>query len=144
MLSTSVTSSTFVFNSGCQSCKIHVMSACGGKRSIRLSFTSSHSIAIIPCYARAWSETNICALLFGPGSSSQLLQHPQISELFPSDVISRATVLLKAIPGGVGAYRCVSSIVPGIIPGSNGCCLWCHECLNQDPLRKMCKHLPSL
>eukprot|EP00878_Enallax_costatus_P033859 GHUV01037435.1.p1 GENE.GHUV01037435.1~~GHUV01037435.1.p1 ORF type:complete len:496 (+),score=103.97 GHUV01037435.1:60-1547(+) len=34
----------------------------------------------------------------------QLLDHPQIGNLFPSDVIERAKVFLSDIPGGVGAY----------------------------------------
>lgn len=34
----------------------------------------------------------------------QLLDHPQIGNLFPSDVIDRAKVFLSDIPGGVGAY----------------------------------------
>lgn len=34
----------------------------------------------------------------------QLLEHPQIGNLFPSDVIERAKVFLSDIPGGVGAY----------------------------------------
>lgn len=36
----------------------------------------------------------------------QLLEHPNVGDLFPSDVIARARSLLSAIPGGVGAYRC--------------------------------------
>ncbi|GIL81466.1 hypothetical protein Vretimale_1026 [Volvox reticuliferus] len=34
----------------------------------------------------------------------QLLSHPQIREFFPEDVIARAELLVKAIPGGLGAY----------------------------------------
>ncbi|KAG2484750.1 hypothetical protein HYH03_016497 [Edaphochlamys debaryana] len=34
----------------------------------------------------------------------QLLEHPGIRELFPSDVIARAQLLVKQIPGGLGAY----------------------------------------
>ncbi|KXZ46718.1 hypothetical protein GPECTOR_41g683 [Gonium pectorale] len=34
----------------------------------------------------------------------QLLSHPNIRELFPEDVIARAQLLSKAIPGGLGAY----------------------------------------
>eukprot|EP00879_Flechtneria_rotunda_P021046 GHRR01022172.1.p1 GENE.GHRR01022172.1~~GHRR01022172.1.p1 ORF type:complete len:249 (+),score=71.89 GHRR01022172.1:283-1029(+) len=34
----------------------------------------------------------------------QLLEHPQVGSLFPSDVIKRAKVFLSDIPGGVGAY----------------------------------------
>ncbi|GFH09772.1 aminotran_1_2 domain-containing protein, partial [Haematococcus lacustris] len=33
-----------------------------------------------------------------------LLDHPQVAQLFPSDVRERARSLLAAIPGGVGAY----------------------------------------
>lgn len=34
----------------------------------------------------------------------QLLSHPQVSALFPSDVMERARVFLAEIPGGLGAY----------------------------------------
>ncbi|GFR47025.1 hypothetical protein Agub_g8710 [Astrephomene gubernaculifera] len=34
----------------------------------------------------------------------QLLSHPNIRDLFPEDVINRAQLLIKAIPGGLGAY----------------------------------------
>lgn len=34
----------------------------------------------------------------------QLLSHPQVSQLFPPDVIERARVFLAEIPGGLGAY----------------------------------------
>ncbi|KAG2447826.1 hypothetical protein HYH02_007282 [Chlamydomonas schloesseri] len=34
----------------------------------------------------------------------QLLSHPNIRELFPEDVIARAQLLNKQIPGGLGAY----------------------------------------
>lgn len=33
-----------------------------------------------------------------------LLEHPAIADMFPSDVIKRAKMLLEAIPGGLGAY----------------------------------------
>nr|QKY15195.1 alanine aminotransferase (GPT) [Polytomella parva] len=33
-----------------------------------------------------------------------LLENPAISQIFPSDVIERANLILKNIPGGVGAY----------------------------------------
>jgi hypothetical protein len=36
--------------------------------------------------------------------SLQLLSHPEVSRLFPSDVIERARVFLAEIPGGLGAY----------------------------------------
>lgn len=38
------------------------------------------------------------------GCALQLLDHPQIGALFPSDVVERAKVFLADIPGGVGAY----------------------------------------
>ncbi|MEW5319533.1 MAG: hypothetical protein WDW38_010678 [Sanguina aurantia] len=56
----------------------------------------------------------------------QLLQHPQIADLFPSDVISRAKLLLHAIPGGVGAYSesagaaVVRELVSGAISRRDG------------------------
>mmetsp|Transcript_16381 Transcript_16381/g.40841 ORF Transcript_16381/g.40841 Transcript_16381/m.40841 type:complete len:490 (-) Transcript_16381:295-1764(-) len=34
----------------------------------------------------------------------ELLQHPQVAQLFPIDVIDRARKLVAAIPGGLGAY----------------------------------------
>jgi hypothetical protein len=34
----------------------------------------------------------------------QLLDHPEVSKMFPSDVIDRAKVFLSDIPGGIGAY----------------------------------------
>lgn len=43
--------------------------------------------------------------MFAPPSSAvQLLDHPEVTKLFPSDVIERARVFLAEIPGGLGAY----------------------------------------
>ena len=36
---------------------------------------------------------------------AQLLENPNVSQLFPSDVVERAKLFIKNIPGGVGAYR---------------------------------------
>lgn len=33
-----------------------------------------------------------------------MLEHPEVSRLFPADVIERARVFLSDIPGGLGAY----------------------------------------
>lgn len=40
------------------------------------------------------------------------MEHPSIRELFPDDVIARAQLLTKAIPGGLGAYRYGSEANP--------------------------------
>lgn len=36
--------------------------------------------------------------------SPSLLDHPKVSEMFPSDAIARAKQILKYFPGGLGAY----------------------------------------
>ncbi len=56
--------------------------------------------------AAAQAKSSLPGVLCARFSSAlaQLLDHPNVAQLFPSDVISRARQLLQAIPGGVGAY----------------------------------------
>ena len=37
-------------------------------------------------------------------SAPYLIDHPKAKDLFPSDAIARAKIMLKHFPGGVGAY----------------------------------------
>lgn len=56
----------------------------------------------MPC---APAHTSRCNTSICP-TPTQLLEHPNIAEVFPADVIARAKLLVQAIPGGLGAYRC--------------------------------------
>lgn len=61
-----------------------------------------------------------------PPSPVQLLDHPAVHDIFPSDVITRARALLADIPGGLGAYSespgamCIRRMVADAISRRDG------------------------